>query len=152
MKHNKFLNQKFLSITAFLSINLVCFPELLLANSASTSCPPIATITKKLKKQSPSALLNIEKPQASQYWRNAPKGLLMDISTVKASVPSESEFGYSKQIINQCSGVIAVRFSTYGSDAGNVYGLVKGRVKRFECPKGMQAGDRPFKWGSECLS
>jgi hypothetical protein len=148
MKHNKFLNQRLLSITLFLFTNLACFPKLSLANSASTSCPPIATITKKLKKQSPSALLNIEKLQAS----NAPNGLLMDISTVKASVPSESEFGYSKQIINQCSGVIAVRFSTYGSDAGNVYGLVKGRVKRFECPKGMQAGDRPFKWGSECLA
>jgi hypothetical protein len=152
MNRNKFLNQRFFLTTVFLTTNLACFPKLSLANSASASCLPIAAINKKLKKQNPSASLNIEKPQASKYWRNAPKGLLMDISTVKASVSSESELSYSKQIINQCSGVIAVRFSTYGSDAGNVYGLVKGRVKRFECPKGMQAGDRPFKWGSECLA
>jgi hypothetical protein len=126
-------------------------PEIVLAKSSVSNCSPVNTIAKKLKKQKSNSSLNVHKVPTSKYWRGAPKGVLLDISTVNVATTPEFELTYSKQIINQCAGVVAVRFTQYRADLGQAYGLVKGRIKRFECPRGQTVADHPFKWGQECL-
>jgi hypothetical protein len=126
-------------------------PEIVLANSSVSNCPPVNAIARKLKKQKSSSSLNVHKVPTSKYWRGAPKGVLLDISTIDVATTPEFELAYSKQIISQCTGVVAVRFTQYRADLGQAYGLVKGRIKRFECPRGQTVADHPFKWGQECL-
>jgi hypothetical protein len=144
-------NMKILHILLILLISYIQIPETALANSSVSSCSPVNAIERKLKKQKSSSSLNVRKVATSEYWRGAPKGVLLDISTVNIDTSPEFNLAYSKQIISQCAGVVAVRFSMYRSDAGHAYGLVKGRVKRFECPSGKTVADQPFKWGYECL-
>jgi hypothetical protein len=119
--------------------------------SALISCPPINTIERKLKKQKSTSSLMVNRVSTNKYWRNAPKGILLDIATVNVSTTAEFELAYSKQIIKHCPGVVAVRFTMYRADLGQAYGLVNGRVKRFECPSGKTVTDHPFNWGYECL-
>jgi hypothetical protein len=126
-------------------------PEVVLAKPSVSNCPPVNAIARKLKKQKFSSSLNVHKVPTSKYWRGAPKGVLLDISTVNVATTPEFELAYSKQIISQCAGVVAVRFTLYRADLGQAYGLVKGRIKRFECPRGQTVADHPFKWGQECL-
>jgi hypothetical protein len=144
-------NMKILRILLLLLLSYVQIPVTVSANPSVSNCSPVNAIERKLKKQKSSSLLNVRKVATSEYWRGAPKGVLLDISTVNIDTTPEFDLAYSKQIISQCAGVVAVRFSMYGSDAGHAYGLVKGRVKRFECPSGKSVADRPFKWGNECL-
>jgi hypothetical protein len=155
MKLKKLFNQSSLLSIFFIAINLAGYPsnhQRVLAKSDRETCKPIQTITKILEKQNSKASLTIKKTSASQDYTNAPQGFLLDVTTINSQINSTSELSYSKQIIRQCRGVVAVKFPQYGSDYGYVYGLVNGRVKRFECPQGMSPGNRPFKWGNECLA
>jgi hypothetical protein len=148
-----------IQIFASLLVSFTTFSQFAIATYVPTdrqvkheTCKPIDTITKILKKQNPKASLTIKKILANQYYTNAPQGFLLDVTTMNSQISNTSELSYRKQIIRQCHGVVAVRFSEYGSDWGYVYGLVNSRVRRFECPQGKSPGNRPFRWGNECLA
>jgi hypothetical protein len=140
-----------LFIGGLLLTSYTTIPNTVSAKSYISNCPPVNAIARKLKKQKSSSSVNVHKVSISEYWRSAPKGVLLDISTVNIGTKPDFELAYSKQIISQCAGVVAVRFTMYRADLGQAYGLVKGRVKRFECPRGKTVTDHPFEWGYECL-
>jgi hypothetical protein len=142
---------KMLFIAGLLLTSYTTIPYTVSAKPSISNCSPVNAIARKLKKQKSSSSLNIRKVPTSEYWHNAPKGVLLDISTVNVATNPDFELAYSKQIVSQCAGVVAVRFTVYRADLGQAYGLVKGRVKRFECPSGQTVADHPFKWGYECL-
>jgi hypothetical protein len=132
-------------VTGLLLTNNVTMPHISLAKAFVYDCSLVNAIAKKLRKQKSSSSLNVHKVSTSEYWRSAPKGVLLDISTVNIGTTPDFELVYSKKIINQCAGVVAVRFTLYRADLGQTYGLVKGRVKKFECPIGQTVADHPFK-------
>jgi hypothetical protein len=155
MKLQKMFNQSSILSVLFTAITLIGYPSnyyRALAKSEYETCKPIKTIARTLEKQNSKASLTLKKTPVSQYYTSAPQGFLLDITTINSQIGTTSELSYSKQIIRQCHGVIAVRFSQSGSDWGYVYGLVNSRVRRFECPQGKNPGNRPFKWGNECLA
>lgn len=135
-------------VSAILIITFL--PLSAIAKPTSNTCLPVVNIAKDLAKKHRNASLDVTESQASKYWRNASKGIYLDLVFRNSALEDRSILNDAKKIINQCPGVIAVRFTQYGGDGGSVYGLVRGNVREFSCPSGMGPENRPFKWGSEC--
>ena len=116
----------------------------------SSTCRPVKALAKQLTKKGAQASLDLTESPASKYWRDAPQGIYLDLVSRNVAFNDRSMLSDARRIISLCPGVVAVRFSQYGSDWGPVYELVSGKVRNFSCSSGMGPENRPFKWGSEC--
>jgi hypothetical protein len=117
-------------------------------------------VTMALNKTTPNSDANSDpvffpsRKDAYDMWVNAPSGNVMYFG-VAADLSEKYRKKVSTEIINNCKGTVAVRFTTcleYGCEY--TYGIVKGKVVEFkgtEC-KGYDPSKK-LKWGyvhSDC--
>lgn len=126
--------------------------EISLAKSKSSNCLAITSVIAKMKKKSPDSTIRIYSSPARNGWKDAPKGDVLAIYFQKSFHSNNFEMTSSKKIIEQCPGIVAVLFQQDHTDGVPPYGLINGRVKLFQCPKGMTIENAPFKfkWGYFC--
>jgi hypothetical protein len=124
--------------------------EIALAKSNSSNCSAITSVIAKMKKKSPTSTTNISRSPARKDWKDAPNGDVLTIYYQRSFHSEDFEMSSSKIIIGQCPGIVAVSFQQHATDGVPPYGLINGRVKRFQCPKGMAIENYPFKWGYFC--
>ena len=148
LKIVKVCHVAFFTATALVFIS---FPALnAVARSTSSTCRPVKALAKQLAKKRQNASLGVTEYPASKYWRDAPQGIYLDLVSTNSPFNDRAMSSDARKIISQCPGVVAVRFTQYGADAGPVYGLVNRKVREFSCPSGMGTENYPFKWGSQC--
>jgi hypothetical protein len=156
MRKMKILNKQAFSVALFLQVIFVAGQEIVLSKppTPKSNCPVITAMTKKIKQQNPKSFIGVYRHSVKEgkTWANAPTGDSLDISIRNFTYDTEFQKIYSKKILNECRGIVLVSIAYSGQDVQgtDMYGLVDGRVKRFQCPSGMSIENHPFKWGHFC--